>query len=105
MALAYFLSAYEEDKLDKTLILLIGNTLMQLGTFEEAKKYFELSIEQSPQNDEAWFKRGVVGMALKEEVDSLKQYFDKAKELDPIKYEERTKQLQAIEVMMKNQKD
>ncbi|WP_035053500.1 tetratricopeptide repeat protein [Carnobacterium pleistocenium] len=105
MALAYFLSAYEEDKLDKTLILLIGNTLMQLGTFEEAKKYFELSIEQSPQNDEAWFKRGVVGMALKEEVDSLKQYFDKAKELDPVKYEERTKQLQAIEVMMKNQKD
>lgn len=44
-------------------------------------------------------------MALKEEVDSLKQYFDKAKELDPVKYEERTKQLQAIEVMMKNQKD
>ncbi|MEK6189458.1 MAG: tetratricopeptide repeat protein [Carnobacterium alterfunditum] len=104
-ALVYFLSAYEEDKLDIALILLIGNTLMQLGSFKEAKMFFELGIEQAPQNDEAWFKCGVVGMALKEEVDSLKKYFDKAKELDPIKYEERTKQLQAIEVIMKDQKE
>ena len=104
-ALVYFLSAYEEDKLDMTLILLIGNTLMQVGSFQEAKKYFELSLEQAPQNDEAWFKRGVVGMALKEEDHSVKHYFDKAKELNPITYGKRLEQLQSIEAVMKTQKE
>lgn len=103
-ALVYFLSAYEEDKLDMTVILFIGNTLMQLGSFKEAKQYFDISIDKAPQNDEAWFKRGVVGMALKEEQDSVDEYFNKAKELDPITYKERIEQLKAIEVMMKNQK-
>lgn len=104
-ALAYFLSAYEEDSLDLTVILFIGNTLMQLGSFKEAKRYFELSLEQAPQNDEAWFKRGVVGMALKEDDSSVKQYFNKAKELDPITYGKRIEKLQSIEAVMKNQNE
>ncbi len=104
-ALAYFLSAYEEDSSDITVILIIGNTLMQTGSFKEAKRYFELSIEQVPKNDEAWFKRGVVGMALKEDNHSVKQYFDKAKELNPITYGKRIEQLQSIEAVMKNQEE
>lgn len=104
-ALAYFLSAYEEDPLDLTVILIIGNTLMETGSFNEAKHYFELSIEQAPKNDEAWFKRGVVGMALKEEDNSVKHYFDKAKELNPITYGKRLEQLQSIEAVMKTQKE
>ncbi len=104
-ALAYFLSAYEEDPSDITVILIIGNTLMQTGSFKEAKRYFELSIEQVPKNDEAWFKRGVVGMALKEDNHSVKQYFDKAKELNPITYGKRIEQLQSIEAVMKNQEE
>ena len=102
-ALVYFLSAYEEDKLDMTLILLIGNTLLQLGSFKEAKKYFELSMEQAPKNDEAWFKRGVVGMVLEEDASVFDHFFKKAKELNPKKYEERIKQLTAIESIVKNQ--
>ena len=104
-ALVYFLSAYEEDKLDMTLILLIGNTLMQVGSFQEAKKYFELSMEQAPQNDEAWFKRGVVGMVLEEDLNIFQPFFNKSKELNPSRYEERIKQLTAIESIVKNQKD
>ena len=104
-SLAYFLSAYEEDPSDITVILIIGNTLMQTGSFKEAKRYFELSIEQAPKNDEAWFKRGVVGMALKEDNHSVKQYFDKAKELNPITYGKRIEQLQSIEAVMKNQEE
>lgn len=104
-ALVYFLSAYEEDKLDMTLILLIGNTLMQVGSFQEAKKYFELSMEQAPQNDEAWFKRGVVGMVLEEDLNIFQSFFNKSKELNPSRYEERIKQLTAIESIVKNQKD
>lgn len=104
-ALVYFLSAYEEDKLDMTLILLIGNTLMQVGSFQEAKKYFELSLEQAPQNDEAWFKRGVVGMVLEEDLNIFQSFFNKSKELNPSRYEERIQQLTAIESIVKNQKD
>lgn len=104
-ALVYFLSAYEEDKLDMTLILLIGNTLMQVGSFQEAKKYFELSMEQAPQNDEAWFKRGVVGMVLEEDLNIFQSFFNKSKELNPSRYEERIQQLTAIESIVKNQKD
>ncbi len=104
-ALVYFLSAYEDDKLDMTLILLIGNTLMQVGSFQEAKKYFELSMEQAPQNDEAWFKRGVVGMVLEEDLNSFQSFFNKSKELNPSRYEERIQQLTAIETIVKNQKD
>lgn len=104
-ALAYFLSAYEKDKLDMTLIMLIGNTLMQTGSFKEAKQYFELSIEQAPQNDEAWFKRGVVGMVLEEDASVFQPYFKKSKELNISRYEERIKQLTAIENIVKNQQD
>lgn len=104
-ALVYFLSAYEADKLDLTLILLIGNTLMQIGSFKEAKEYFELSIEQAPQNDEAWFKRGVVGMVLEEDASVFQPYFNKSKELNFSRYEERIKQLTAIESIVNNQKD
>ncbi len=104
-ALVYFLSAYEEDKLDMTLILLIGNTLMQVGSFQEAKKYFELSLEQAPKNDEAWFKRGVVGMVLEEDLNIFQSFFNKSKELNPSRYEERIQQLTAIESIVKNQKD
>ena len=44
-------------------------------------------------------------MALKEEDHSVKHYFNKAKELNPITYGKRIDQLQSIEAVIKTQEE
>ncbi|SEK69298.1 Tetratricopeptide repeat-containing protein [Carnobacterium iners] len=96
-ALVYLLLAHENNKKDNSVILLLGDCMMQISYFNEAKNYYIKSLKLSPDNDEALFKRGLVGAALKEKSENFTSFFEKSKELDPKKYEERLYQLKEIE--------
>lgn len=103
-ALAFLLTAYTKDSDDLTVILLIGNCFIQTGAFEDAQPFFEKAVQLSPENDEAWFKRGLASMALEEEPSSYQLFFQKAAELNPADQQIRMEQMEEIKKMIKNQK-
>lgn len=99
-ALVYLLMIKTENEPDSSLFLLIGNCLMQTGNFNEAKDYFEKVMEITPENDEAWFKRGLIGMALNEPPAIFEDFFKQSSTLNPNSHQERIQQLKAIEAMV-----
>ncbi|MEG0289443.1 MAG: tetratricopeptide repeat protein [Carnobacterium sp.] len=99
-ALVYLLMVKIENEPDSALFLLIGNCLMQTGHFDEAKDYLEKVMEITPDNDEAWFKRGLIGMALKEPPTVFEAFFKQSSTLNPNSHQERIQQLKAIEAMV-----
>jgi tetratricopeptide (TPR) repeat protein len=101
-ALVYLLLAHENNKKDNSVILLLGDCMMQISHFNEAKNYYIKSLELSPDSDEALFKRGLVGAVLKEKSEVFTSFFEKSKELNPKKYEERLYQLKNIESFISN---
>ena len=104
-ALVYLLVAYSENPKDSLLLLLVGECFMQTGHFKEAKGYFEQAVAATPDNDEAWFKRGVIGMALNESTTTVESYFKTSHELNPEAHLKRLQQLQAIEKFIQLQEE
>ncbi len=102
-ALVYLLTAYENDGKDSSLIILLGDCMMQTNHFEKAKKYFMKALEQSPDNDEVLFKRGLVGAALKEEPEIFNDFFERSKKLNPENYIKRLQQLKDSEAFVSRQ--
>lgn len=104
-ALVYLLLAYPENPKDSLLLLLLGDCFMQTGHFKEAKGYFEQAVAVTPDNDEAWFKRGVIGMALNESATTVESFFKTSHELNPEAHLKRLQQLQAIEKFIQFQEE
>ncbi len=78
---------------------------MQTGHFKEAKDYFEQAVTVAPDNDEAWFKRGVIGMTLNESATIVESFFKTSHELNPEAHLKRLQQLQAIEKFVQLQEE
>ncbi|MEG0497331.1 MAG: tetratricopeptide repeat protein [Carnobacterium sp.] len=102
-AMVYLLTAYENDENDTSLNTLLGDCMMQTNHFKEAKNYFMKALEQSPDNDEVLFKRGLVGAALKEKPMIFNDFFEKSKKLNPEKFIKRLHQLKDSEAFVSSQ--
>ncbi|SFH85090.1 tetratricopeptide repeat protein [Pisciglobus halotolerans] len=96
-ALVYLLQAESTAGQDPTILMMIGNALMQTGFFTEAERYFERTTHLSKDNDEAWFKRGVCRFASENSLKEAEPYFNKAKTINPVRFEEQIKQFKQIE--------
>lgn len=71
-ALVYLLTAEEIDGTDSDVLIVMGNTFMQIKDFKQAQEYFKKMTEVTPKNAEAWFKRGLTSLVLNEEKNLLK---------------------------------
>lgn len=100
-ALAFLLTAEIATPDDGELLLLIGNTFMQIESFKEAKVYFDKATKAASTYPEAWFKRGLMALVLEEEAVVYEADFEKVRELDDSYYQKQMKQLAEIQAFIK----
>ncbi|MBM6613584.1 tetratricopeptide repeat protein [Desemzia sp. RIT804] len=97
LALAYLLEAEINHPIDTTILLMIGNGLLQTKSFVDAESYFNKVIVLDQENAEAWFKKGLAKRALRHDPEEVKQCLQKAKQLDSERFLTYVKQLKEIE--------
>lgn len=97
LALAYLLEAEVHHPGDKTILMMIGNSLLQTKSFVDAERYFDKVLGLDEENAEAWFKKALTKRALQHKPEEVKLCLQKAKQLDPEKFLTYTKQLKEIE--------
>lgn len=93
-AVAYGLTAHELRQEDPEINQVIGDSLLALGEFKQAKKYYDAILKYHPGRADTQFNRGLVAMVLGE---PYKNYLEQAKQLDPHYYEKSEKRLAEIE--------
>lgn len=93
-AVAYGLTAHELRKEDPEINQVIGDSLLALGEFDQAKNYYDAILKHHPGRADTQFNRGIVAMVLGE---PYKDYLVQAKQLNPNYYHKSEKRLAEIE--------
>lgn len=93
-AVAYGLTAHELRKEDPEINQVIGDSLLALGEFAQAKTYYDAILKHHPGRADTQFNRGIVAMVLGE---PYKDYLIQAKQLNPGYYQKSEKRLAEIE--------
>lgn len=93
-AVAYGLTAYELSADDPEINQVLGDSLLALGEFKEARQYYDQILLHHPGRADTQFNRGLVAMALDE---PYQQYLRAAKELDLDYYQKSEKKIAEIE--------
>lgn len=99
-ALVYLLTAFQLDETDSELALLLGNAFLQTEAFKEAYTYYDLTSKLNQENNEAWFKKGLMGMVLGNEKETIEADFQKSQELNPGYYQQNLTKLEEIEAFL-----
>lgn len=93
-AVAYGLTAHELRAEDPAINQVLGDSLLALGEFKAAKKYYDAILRRHPGRADTQFNRGIVAMVLNE---PYKDYLAQAKQLNPAYYQKSEKRLAEIE--------
>lgn len=93
-AVAYGITAHELRAEDPEINQVLGDSLLALGEFTTAKKYYDAILKRHPGRADTQFNRGIVAMVLGE---PYKDYLTQAKQLNPSYYEKSEKRLAEIE--------
>lgn len=102
-AVAYGLTAHDLRPDDPEINQVLGDSLLALGEFKQAKTYYDQILKRHPGRADTQFNRGLVAMVLGE---PYKDYLTQAQQLDPDYYEKSEKRLADIEhFLQKQQKD
>ena len=101
-ALAYALTAQNLAKQDSSANRLVAENLLALGNFDEAAQYFDIILENDPEDGAANFDRGLLAMVLSQPFDD---YFKKAKKNDPTYFKKQQNKLVGIEELIKARKN
>lgn len=101
-AVVFALTAQGMRKQNPDINYILGESLIALGSFEEAAGFLDVVIKAQPQNGKAYFERGLTAMVNGEE---FNDYFVKAKKYD-LKYFEKSKnRLSDIEKLIKSKQE
>lgn len=101
-AIAYGLTAHDLRKQDPEINLVMGDALLAIGNFKQAKEFYDDILKRHPGRADTQFNRGLVAMVLGEDyVDYLKQ----AKQLNPDYYERSEKRIDDIQKALNKQRD
>lgn len=103
LALAYLLEAEAALPKDSSILLMIGNTLLQTESFQDAESYFDKAVAIDKENSEAWFKKGLAKRALGDNPAEVRACFKKAKALDEELFLTYVKQLKDIDAYLENE--
>ncbi len=93
-AVAYGLTAHELRREDPAINQVVGDSLLALGEFDQAKKYYDAILKRHPGRADTQFNRGLVAMVLGE---PYRDYLIQAKQLDPQYYQKSERRLNDIE--------
>lgn len=93
-AVAYGVTAHELRPDDPEINQVLGDSLLALGEFKEAKKYYDTILRRHPGRADTQFNRGIVAMVLGE---PYQDYLTQAKQLDPAYYQKSEQRLADIE--------
>lgn len=93
-AVAYGLTAHELRREDPAINQVVGDSLLALGEFDQAKKYYDAILKRHPGRADTQFNRGLVAMVLGE---PYRDYLTQAKQLDPQYYQKSERRLNDIE--------
>lgn len=105
LALAYLLEAEVHHPKDTTILLMLGNSLLQTESFLDAERYFGKVIALDEKSAEAWFKKGLALRARQQDPEEVKVCLQKAKQLDPEKFLTYAQQLKEIESVVTKKED
>ncbi|WP_267201392.1 tetratricopeptide repeat protein [Limosilactobacillus kribbianus] len=102
-AVAYGLTAHELRQEDPDINQVIGDSLLALGEFKQAKGYYDAILKRHPGRADTQFNRGLVAMVLGE---PYQDYLTQAKQLDPVYYQKSEQRINDIEKTLRtNQGD
>ena len=101
-ALVFLLTAQETAKQDPSTNLLIGQCLIALGDFKQAKGYYDLVLKSNPHNGEANFNQGLIAMVLGEPFEG---YFKNAEKYDKLYFDKEQGKLSDIEKFIQIRKE
>lgn len=93
-AVAYGLTAHELRPADPEINQVIGDSLLALGEFSQAKGYYDAILKRHPGRADTQFNRGIIAMVLGE---PYKDYLAQAKQLDLNYYRKSERRLNDIE--------
>lgn len=93
-AIAYGLTAHELETSDPEISQVLGDALLALGEFKQARDYYDLILRRHPGRADTQFNRGLVAMALHE---PYHQYLEQAQQLSPEYYQKSEKRIAEIE--------
>ena len=93
-AVAYGITAHELRAEDPEINQVLGDSLLALGEFTTAKKYYDAILKRHPGRADTQFNRGIVAMVLGE---SYQDYLAQAKQLSPTYYAKSEQRLAEIE--------
>lgn len=93
-AVAYGLTAHELRPADPEINQVIGDSLLALGEFSQAKGYYDVILKRHPGRADTQFNRGIIAMVLGE---PYKDYLAQAKQLDLNYYRKSERRLNDIE--------
>ena len=93
-AVAYGLTALESRPDDPEINQVIGDSLLALGEFKQAKQYYDAILKRHPGRADTQFNRGLVAMVLGE---PYHDYLAQAKQLDLNYYQKSEQRIAEIE--------
>lgn len=93
-AVAYGITAHELRQEDPEINQVLGDSLLALGEFTTAKKYYDAILKYHPGRADTQFNRGIVAMVLGE---PYQDYLAQAKQLNPAYYAKSEQRLAEIE--------
>lgn len=93
-AVAYGLTAYDLSSEDPEINQVLGDSMLALGEFDQAKRYYDQILLHHPGRADTQFNRGLVSMALHE---PYKKYLAQAQQLDLDYYQKSEKKIADIE--------
>lgn len=103
LALVYLLEAEVLFPGEENIWLMMGDALLQTGSFSDAGRYFNKVIIADETNAEAWFKKGLTKRTLNHDPDGVNECFRKARELDEELFLSFVKQIKNIDDELKNE--
>ena len=99
-AVAYGLTAHDLRPQDPEINQAIGDSLLALGEFKQAKNYYDLILKRHPGRADTQFNRGLVAMVLGE---PYQDYLNQSQQLDPDYYAQSEKRISDIEHFLQKQ--
>ena len=99
-AVAYGLTAHDLRPQDPEINQTIGDSLLALGEFKQAKNYYDLILKRHPGRADTQFNRGLVAMVLGE---PYQDYLNQSQQLYPEYNAQREKRISDIEHFLQKQ--
>ena len=99
-AVAYGLTAHDLRPQDPEINQAIGDSLLALGEFKQAKNYYDLILKRHPGRADTQFNRGLVAMVLGE---PYQDYLNQSQQLDPDYDAQSEKRISDIEHFLQKQ--